>query len=185
MLSATLKRNVLGLGLVASLGLGVLAPSAVAQDDQETPEAVVTHPAHVHVGSCAELDPNPAYPLDNIGPRLTDDDEMPDPEDVKGSLTANPVMMSETEIDVNLDDLLETAHAINVHASDQDIATYIACGDIGGPVLDDELYIGMIQQNDSGVYGIARLEKEDGDKTKVTVWLVHTLTAPEQGTPAA
>jgi hypothetical protein len=185
MFSDSIKRNLLGLGLVASLGLGVLAPSAIAQDDDETPEAVVTHPAHVHVGSCAELDPNPAFPLDNVGPRLTDDDEMPDPEDVKGSLAANPVMMSETEIDVNLDDLLETAHAINVHASDQDVATYIACGDIGGPLLDDELYIGMNQQSDSGMYGIAKLEKEDDDKTKVTVYLFNTATAPADGTPAA
>ncbi len=186
MFSQSIKRHALGLGLVASLGLGVLAPSAIAQDDQETPEGVITHPAHVHVGSCSELDPNPAYPLNNVGPRLNDDDEMPNTEDVKGSLSANPVMISETEIDVNLDDLLEQAHAINVHASDQDIATYIACGDIGGPVLDDELYIGMIQQNDSGVYGIAKLEKEDDDKTKVTVYLVHTQNAPgAEGTPAA
>lgn len=185
MFSESIKRHALGLGLVASLGLGVLAPSAIAQDDQETPEGVVTHPAHVHVGSCAELDPNPAFPLNNVGPRLTDDDEMPAPEDVRGSLSANPVMISETEIDANFDDLLETAHAINVHASDQDIATYVACGDIGGPVLDDNLYIGMNQQNDSGLYGIARLEKDGDDKTKVTVYLFNSMTAPAEGTPAA
>jgi hypothetical protein len=182
---APVKKQLVGLGLVAAIGFGTMGSSVFAQDAQEFPEGVITHPAHVHVGSCAELDPNPAFPLNNVGPRLTDDNEMPAPEDVKGSLSANPVMISETEIDVNLDDLLETAHAINVHASDQDIATYIACGDIGGPLLDDDLYIGMNQQNDSGIYGVAKLEKEDGDKTKVTIYLFDSAAAPAEGTPAA
>lgn len=182
---APFKQQCLGLGLVAALGLGAMSTGVHAQDAQEFPEGVITHPAHVHVGSCAELDPNPAFPLNNVGPRLTDDDEMPATEDVKGSLSANPVMISETEIDVNLDELLNTAHAINVHASDQDIATYVACGDIGGPLLDDDMYIGMNQQNDSGVYGIAKLEKEDGDKTKVTIYLFDSATAPAEGTPTA
>ena len=124
------------------------------------------------------------YPLDNVGPRLTDDDKMPGPEDIKGSLTANPVEYSQTEIDVKLDDLLKESYAINVHESDQNIANYIACGDIGGPVLNDELYIGLNQQNDSGYYGIATLKKKD-DKTEVTVYLFNSQTPQAQGTPVS
>ena len=98
-------RHLFAIALVAMLGFGALGATTLAQDD--TAEAVVTHPAHVHLGTCAELDPNPAYPLDNVGPRLTDDEELPAAEDIKGSLTANPVEYSQTEIDVNLEDLLD------------------------------------------------------------------------------
>lgn len=176
------SRYLLAIAVIAVMGFGALGTSVVAQDD--TAEAVITHPAHVHVGSCAELDPNPAYPLDNVGPRLTDDDELPASEDIKGSLTANAVEYSQTEIEVNLDDLLAEAHAINVHESDQNVGNYIACGDIGGPVLDDKLYIGLMEQNDSGYVGIATLEKKD-DKTQVTVYLFNTVPTEGQATPEA
>jgi hypothetical protein len=179
------SRHLLAVFVVALFGMSALATAAFAQDATETPATtVVTHPAHVHKGTCAQLDPNPAYPLDNVGPRLTDDDKMPDTEDIKGSLTANPVEYSQTEIDVSLDDLLKESYAINVHESDQNIATYIACGDIGGPVLDDKLYIGLNQQNDSGYYGVATLEKKD-DKTEVTVYLFNSKSPQAEGTPVA
>ena len=175
------SRHLLAIAVIAMMGLGAFGATVVAQDETET---VVTHPAHVHAGTCAELDPNPAYPLDNVGPRLTDDDELPASEDIKGSLTANAVEYSQTEIDVNLDDLLTEAHALNVHESDQNIGNYIACGDIGGPVLDDKLYIGLTEQNDSGYVGIATFEKKD-DKTEVTVYLFNSVTTGEQATPEA
>lgn len=177
------KRHLLTIAVIAMIGFGTVAATAYAQD--ETAEAVITHPAHVHAGTCAELDPNPAYPLDNVGPRLTDDEELPASEDIKGSLTANAVEYSQTEIDVNLDDLLTEAHALNVHESDQNVGNYIACGDIGGPVLDDKLYIGLTQQNDSGYVGIATFEKKGDDKTEVTVYLFNTIPVEGQATPEA
>ena len=177
-------RYVLAAVLIATLAIGWIGTRAVAQDATQSPDAVVTHPSHIHKGTCAQLDPTPAYPLDNVGPRLTDDDKLPDPEDIKGSLTANPVEYAQTEIEVNLEDLLKESYALNIHASDQDIATYIACGDLGGPLLDDKLYIGLSQQNDSGYYGVATLEKKD-DKTEVTVYLFNSATPDNQATPQA
>lgn len=180
-----LRLGIVGIVLAIAINVINLPGPATAQDEEETVEAVVTHPAHVHVGSCAELDPNPAFPLNNVGPRTDDDGNMPEPDQIKGSLSANPVMISETEIDVNLDDLLETAHAINVHESDQNMGTYIACGDIGGPVIDDELYIGLITQSDSGFSGIAKLEKDD-DKTDVTIYLMSApVDSAVESTPEA
>jgi hypothetical protein len=176
-------RRGLALVLIAVFASGWVAAGSVAQEDTETAEDMITHPAHVHVGTCAELDPNPAYPVDNVGSRLTDDEELPDAEDVKGSLTANPVEYSQTEIDVNLEDLLAEAHALNVHESDQNVANYIACGDIGGPLLDDKLYIGLMEQNASGYVGIATFEKKDDDNTEVTIYLFSTVAADED-TPA-
>jgi len=141
------------------------------------------------MGSCADLDPNPAYPLDDVGPRLNDDDEMPASEDTKGSLNAAPVEYSETaEIDVKFDDLFTAAHAINVHESAQNIQNYIACGDIGGVVLDNKVYIALHELNDSGYSGIAIVEKDGDDNSKVTIYLSRDLQAasPEaEGTPAA
>jgi hypothetical protein len=178
------RKQILGLGLAVALGLGAFGGGVLAQDATETPEgAVVTHPAHVHMGSCAELDPNPAYPLNNVGPRTDDDGNPPDPDEIMGSLSSNPVEVSETDIEVNLDDILIEAHAINVHLSDQEVTTYIACGDLGGPVMDDKLFIGLSEQNDSGYNGIAILEK-DGDNTKVTIYLASSAAATD-ATPEA
>jgi hypothetical protein len=180
----TLRRQLIALAVVAVFGVTTIGV-AIAQDATETPEsAVVTHPAHVHVGSCVELDPNPAYPLDNVGPRTDDDGNPPDPEEIMGSLTANPVEFSETDIEVNLDDLLTEAHAINVHLSDQEVTTYIACGDIGGPVLDDKLYIGLTEQNASGYHGIAVLERDD-DNTKATIYLASSAMPEGEATPTS
>lgn len=183
-LSKALNRGIV-VAVVALFGLSAVS-SVVAQDATEVPaEMVVTHPAHVHVGTCADLDPNPAYPLNNVGPRTDDDGNAPEPDEVKGSLSANAVEISSTEIEVNLDDLLTEAHGINVHESDSNMGEYIACGDIGGPVLDDTLFIGLAEQNDSGYSGIAVLEKND-DKTQVTIYLVRVLDQTgSESTPEA
>lgn len=64
-------------------------------------------PAHIHPGSCAELVPQPRYPLENVrdGRSIT-------------TITA-------TTAELLADDL-----AVNLHASVQDLATYTACADI-------------------------------------------------------
>src|SRR5262245_61824236 len=67
-----------------------------------------THPMHIHKGTCANLDPKPAYPL-------------------------SPVKngKSETMVNASLDSLQKGEYAINGHKSAQDIATNVFCGDIG------------------------------------------------------
>jgi len=64
-------------------------------------------PAHIHLGSCAHLNPVPKYPLTNVvaGKSTTV---------VKGITIAKIVGKT----------------AINVHKSPTDIPTYVACGDI-------------------------------------------------------
>jgi hypothetical protein len=68
-------------------------------------------PAHIHQGTCAELDPAPAFPLESV---------------VNGT--------SESDVDVSLQDLLDAVegYAINVHKSDAEADVYVACGDIIG-----------------------------------------------------
>jgi Cu/Zn superoxide dismutase len=62
-------------------------------------------PAHVHAGSCANLDPKPRIPLQNV---------------VNG--------MSTTVLDMPMSEVM--SGAINVHKSTEDIKTYVACGDL-------------------------------------------------------
>ena len=66
-------------------------------------------PAHIHKGSCDELDPNPAFPLESLE---------------NGR--------SNTVVDASLDDLQASAYAINVHKSEAEAETYVACGDLTG-----------------------------------------------------
>jgi hypothetical protein len=68
----------------------------------------VAQPAHIHKGSCAQLNPTPEYPLASVQ---------------SGKST--------TTVNAKLDDLQKGAFAINVHKSAADIKTYVACGDIG------------------------------------------------------
>ena len=65
-------------------------------------------PAHIHKGSCADLDATPEYAL----------------ADVKGGTSTSTV-------DAKLDDLRDGAFAINVHKSADEIETYVACGNVG------------------------------------------------------
>ncbi|MGB7290802.1 MAG: CHRD domain-containing protein [Thermodesulfobacteriota bacterium] len=66
----------------------------------------VPQPAHIHHGTCEKLG-GPAYPLEAVQ---------------NGK--------SETTVDAKLSDLTTGDFAINVHKSEEEISTYVACGDI-------------------------------------------------------
>lgn len=66
-------------------------------------------PVHIHPGSCADLNPQPDYPLANV----------------EGG-------GSETTVQASLEELKDKAYAINIHKSEAEVETYVACGDIGG-----------------------------------------------------
>jgi hypothetical protein len=70
--------------------------------------ATVPQPAHIHEGSCADLDPNPAYGLDNV---------------IAGKST--------TLVDRPLGELRDRDYAINVHKSAAQLDVYVACGEFG------------------------------------------------------
>jgi hypothetical protein len=64
-------------------------------------------PAHIHRGSCENLDPEPAYGLENV---------------VDGKST--------TEVNVAVENLVGQGFAVNVHKSADEVQIYVACGDI-------------------------------------------------------
>jgi hypothetical protein len=155
------------IGAVAFGGAGLV----VAQDDAEEPD--VSHPSHIHAGTCDELDPNPAAPLNNVEPRLNDSDDE-DANQPEGVLTAPRVLYADSEeVDLSWEDMMATSHAVNVHLSDEEISTYIACGDIGGVVVDDQLTIALEPQNDSGYHGIAILEQDEDGNVDVEIYLAE------------
>ena len=65
-------------------------------------------PAHIHEGSCENLDPSPAYGLSGVK---------------HGA--------SSTTIDAKLAELLDGGYAVNVHKSATEQSRYVACGDFG------------------------------------------------------
>jgi hypothetical protein len=64
-------------------------------------------PAHVHPGSCADLVPQPKYPLQNV---------------VNG--------VSSTVVPAGTGELLAGDLAVNLHRSNEDMGTYTACADL-------------------------------------------------------
>lgn len=134
----------------ASLGAPVRA-----QDAGEAP-----HPIHIHAGTCDNLG-DVVFPLTDV--KLNTAGE------TFGS-PAIPVEESETEVSVTLSNLLSSPHAINIHESADAIQNYIACGNIGGRVVDGDLEVGLREINGSGHYGVARLDG-DADMVDVEIYL--------------
>ncbi|MDA2921029.1 hypothetical protein MYX76_16330 [Desulfobacterota bacterium AH_259_B03_O07] len=66
----------------------------------------IAQPAHIHQGTCENLG-EPKYPLEAVK---------------NGG--------SETTVDVKLSDIMTGDFAINVHKSEKEISTYVACGEI-------------------------------------------------------
>ena len=171
--------------LAMTLLLASSIATAAAQDDFEDQNADIpgSHPAHIHTGTCAELDPNPAFPLNSVSLPRGDNDEVVNAGDLRGTLSVQPVETSESQAGISLEDLLSSeSYAINVHESAENIQNYIACGDIGGFVVEGKLSISLQSQNNSGRSGIAILE-EDGDNVNVTILLGGGETPGPAATP--
>lgn len=146
------------------------------------PDPHTNHPAHIHRGSCDDLG-DVVFPLSSVGPGVMTDGT-PTAEGMLGSANAVPVAISVTTVDVTLDELLAGDYAINVHQSDREIESYVACGDIGGRMVDDTFIVGLQQLNDSGDVGIAQF-RADGAKTIVNLSMLAVEPATSAATSAA
>ncbi len=174
---------------------------ASAQDE------MASHPAHIHEGTCDDLNPKPLFPLTNVsemglmegmmGGTPEADNAAMETSEPMGAETAFGVETSYTLVEASLEDIVEGGHAINIHESKENVENYITCGDIGGriatgPEMDEggTLIVGLGELNDSGYTGIAVLEGK-GDQTEVVIYLAEGLTGgtgaadEEEATPAA
>lgn len=172
--------------IVAGFALlaGSLAGANVAAQDGATPavtEDDVPRPAHIHTGTCDELG-EVVYPLSEVtgvtiqGSPVASPvvDQVASPEVVQGEV----VIESITTVDVSLDELVSSDHAVNVHDSAENIQTYIACGNVAGDPSDGELPIALEELNGSGFSGSAILT-DNGDGTTTV-----TITLQDTGVPA-
>ena len=159
------------LGAVIAAGIMSLGWSggSIAQD-----MAMVSHPAHIHSGTCATLG-DVVHPLSNVGAEAMNNGTPTAMMDMMmGSGSAIPVESSVTTVQAALSDIVGGEHAINVHESDENIGNYIACGDIGGAMIgDNSLLFGLAPLNDSGYSGIGSLVDNGDGTTTVYVYLMN------------
>lgn len=97
-------------------GTVTLTPSAngIAVDVATDKAPDSPQPVHIHKGTCAKLDPAPAYPLSNI---------------TKSSDGTKGTSMT-TVSGITMAQLESAPYAVNVHKSTSDIKDYVACVDI-------------------------------------------------------
>lgn len=95
-------------------GSGQTGTATLTSEGEQTRVAIAvdspvsdSQPAHIHEGTCDNLTPEPAYGLPNVAAGA-----------------------SESTVDVSLDALTSGEYAINLHMSDDDLATYTSCGNI-------------------------------------------------------
>jgi hypothetical protein len=123
------------------------------------PEGAV-QPAHIHKGSCANLDPNPAYPLNNI----TDG-------------------KSTTVVNISLTELTSEKYAINVHKSAAEISVYVSCGNLPvgtgstGPMTLDQAMATLIDQ---ATELAGTIKKQEADASKNAYDLNHATFAANE-----
>ena len=93
---------------------GITGTATLTESDGQTTVVVTLdnagagpQPIHIHPGTCATLDPMPAYPLTNV---------------TNGG--------SETTVDATIASLQSDSFAINAHKSPEEAQIYVACGDI-------------------------------------------------------
>jgi hypothetical protein len=176
--------------LLVMVSLG--AVSARAQETNATPSPMMgmemAHPAHIHDGTCATLGAV-KWPLTDVSadgltmmgtPAAGTPMAMATP---TMAMSASPmagmgtvVAASTTTVQVALADLEAAPYAVNVHESTNNIATYIACGDITGAITDGSLTITLNELNTSGFWGTAMLHDNGDGTTTVTIQLMQAMS---------
>jgi hypothetical protein len=178
---------------ILSLLLFTAVPVMVAaQGMGSTPDATAVstlsmdYPVAVHEGTCNDMTQKPAWDFDNATPIGENSDDA----EAIGSHATNPILETSGTIDTKLDDLGETAYSLAIHASSDDYATIVACGEIGGAKVDGKLVIALAPVGKSLVTGVAIFDSDNSgvlglgdEQTKVTVYVMPAVE--EAATPAA
>jgi plastocyanin len=167
-------------GFVTLVGALLLGSAALISAPATSAHEAVPHPAHIHAGLCDTLG-DVVYPLNDVSMGEMTGEAM-------GAASAIPVDVSVTTVEAPLADILAAEHAINVHESGENIGNYVACGDIGGPMMgESDLVIGLGELNDSGLSGVAWLHDNGDGTTEVRAFLTSKGEAEhdmgDMGTP--
>ena len=164
-----LAKRLLSFGAAIALVLGAML--AIGMSNVAAHEGT-PHPAHIHTGTCGDGLGDVVFSLNDIGGEMMMDGTPMAMGEMMGSASAIPVDASVTTVEAALADIIGGEHAINVHESAQNIGNYVACGAIGGTMMgESDLVIGLGEQNDSGVSGVAWLHDNGDGTTEVRVLL--------------
>ena len=164
----------------AIISLGA-SGSVIAQDEM----GGGPHPAHIHTGGCGDTLGEVVFPLNDIGSDMMMDGTPMAMGEMMGAASAIPVLASVTTVEAALADIVGGEHAINVHESPDNMGNYVACGAIGGTIMGSNLAIGLGEQNDSGLSGVAWLADNGDGTTTVSVFLISSGMMGGMGTPEA
>jgi hypothetical protein len=150
-------------------------------------QAGAAYPNHFHLGTCDNLNDEPAIPLANL--------EFPDwvatlsgeagqsvevviPDAEAFGNAPIPVAVATTEVPMPIADLVAGKYAVNVH-DPADPSRYVACGNVGGvPDERGDLFFGLGEYEGSGYTGAVWLH-DNGSSTTVVVFLAHPSAQPE------
>jgi hypothetical protein len=175
------------LGGTATLAQNATAPAAGTASPMPAPTE--SYPVAIHQGTCATPTAEPAYKIGDIRGFINGNNQVIPRDQYRGTLTTSPVLTSGVGVGPKLDDFLDASpYVILVHKSAQDYTTYIACGEIGGPVVNDQLVVALRPLSDSGYYGVAILNRANtGDNgTTGNIYLFSGASgAGGMATPAA
>jgi len=170
-----MRWSILALIPAIALGLGSLAaaPDAVRQN------AEPAHPAAFHTGDCESPSAEPAAILTTVGTQETTEGEPVDASDTLGRLTTEPVLSGAGIVDTPLESLLDEGnpYVLVVHESEQAMDSLLACGEVAGPVVDEQITLALRPLEDSDYAGIAVLGTTDDGGTGGTVLLFADVNA--------
>jgi hypothetical protein len=177
--------------VLLSFAIGGQVGRTQAQGTASSPEAspaAESHPAHIHEGSCPEVG-DVVYPLNNLEPGGAEASPVAEHEMTMSTPEAGEaagedvVASSTTDVEASLDDILSGERAINVHESNENIQTYIACGNLTGEPENGVLEVELQEVDGSGYVGEAYLTDNGDGTTTVTVELMHGTGGTPEASP--
>ncbi|CAN5654065.1 hypothetical protein BH23CHL5_BH23CHL5_28410 [soil metagenome] len=159
----------MSLALIMAFSVAFGSVTAVADDNPDG-----SHPAHLHTGTC-DTPGDVVFPLSNVSNQFLVDGTPSAGTEMMGAGSAIPVKVSITNVQATLADIVAGGHTLLVHESDENIANYIACGDVGGAMIEDTgLPFGLGELNDSDYFGSAWLNDNGDGTTSVAVVIMHS-----------
>ena len=151
--------------ITATITAALTVVAAVPVSAQDT-----SHPTGIYAGTC----PAPGAAVVSLwdaSPSFLVDGE-PDAGEPVGAQFGFPVEASVTIVEMPLDDLVASDHAIVVHRSEAEMDDPLVCGDIGGVMIGaDELPVALAPVGLSPWSGIAILDDEGNGTTTVSVYV--------------
>ncbi|MCC6312757.1 MAG: hypothetical protein IT337_01990 [Thermomicrobiales bacterium] len=134
-------------------------PGAGAQQAAPAQQRLVA----IHAGTCEDPADRATFPLALVQPQLMEAGRAEQASDLRGSRTTDPLLVGNGVAATTLDALLdgEQPYVLLVHRNAQETSAGIACGEIGGPVIGEQVTLALRPLNDAGFAGVAVLGSQD------------------------